>query len=178
MLKKILIGLVLILGLIAVVAALQPSDFKVTRSITVSASPATVFGQVNDLHQWQAWSPWAKLDPNAKMDYQGPQAGVGSSFHWAGNKEVGEGTMTISESHPNDLVRFNLDFVKPFEGHNTAEFHFKPEGDRTVVDWSMEGKKNFIFKVVGLFVNCDKMVGGQFEKGLAELKTVSEAAPK
>ncbi len=133
---------------------------------------------MNDFHNWEAWSPWAKLDPAAKATFEGPSTGTGAIFKWAGNKEVGEGSMTITESRPSDLIRIKLEFLRPFEATNSAEFTFKPEGNRTGVTWSMEGKNNFIAKAVCLFMNMDKMVGGQFEQGLAQMKAVVEAAPK
>lgn len=175
MIIKILFVVVLVLALLAIVAALRPDDFSVTRSAIMAAPAAGVFEQVNDLYKWQAWSPWAKLDPQAKTSYTGPAAGEGASFRWEGNRNVGVGTMTIVESRPAERVKFRLDFEKPFAGTNAAEFTFKPEGDKTVVTWSMYGKSNFMAKVVGLFVNCDKMVGEQFDKGLADLKTIAEA---
>ena len=133
---------------------------------------------MNDFHNWEAWSPWAKLDPAAKATFEGPSTGTGAIFKWVGNKEVGEGSMTITESRPSDLIRIKLEFLRPFEATNSAEFTFKPEGNRTAVTWSMEGKNNFIAKAVCLFMNMDKMVGGQFEQGLAQMKAVVEAAPK
>lgn len=178
MLKKILMIFVLLIVGFAIVVAMRPSDFRVERSSTIAAPPAAVFAQVNDFHKWEAWSPWAKLDPNAKTSYEGSPAGQGAVFHWAGNKDVGEGSMTILESKPNEMIRIRLDFVKPFKGTNTAEFTFKPEGDKTKVTWSMFGKNNFIAKAIGLFIDCDKMVGGMFEKGLASMKTIAETAPQ
>ena len=178
MIKKILIVLVGIVAALTVVVALRPADFRIARSASFSAPPAAVFEQVNDLHKFQEWSPWAKLDPAAKNSFQGPPAGTGAAFSWAGNMEVGEGTMTITESRPGELVRFRLDFRKPISGTNTAEFTFQPEGGGTLVTWSTEGKNGFIAKAVGLVMDCDKMVGGQFEKGLADLKKIVEAAPK
>jgi hypothetical protein len=130
---------------------------------------------VNELHKWDAWSPWAKLDPNAKNTFEGPPAGTGAVMCWAGNKNVGEGSMTITESCANELVQFRLEFLKPFKGTNTAEFIFKPQGDQTHVTWSMYGENNFLSKVIGIFINCEKMVGGQFEQGFANLKEVVEA---
>ncbi len=178
MFRKILITFVVIVVVFVAVVAMRPSEFRVTRSATVSAPPAVVFAQVNDLHKWEAWSPWAKLDPAAKQTFEGPPAGTGAVLRWAGNNQVGEGSMTIIESRPNELVRFNLEFLKPFAATNTAEFSFKPQGNQTVVTWSMFGNNNFIAKAVGLFVDCEKMVGGQFEQGLAQMKSVVEAAPK
>jgi uncharacterized protein YndB with AHSA1/START domain len=178
MLKIILISLAAVLVVFAVVAAMQPEDFRVVRTATISAPPAVVFAQVNDLHQWQGWSPWAKMDPAAKNSYAGPKTGNGASFSWVGNSKVGEGTMTIVESRPGELVRLNLEFRKPFKGTNTAEFSFKGGDNQTAVTWSMEGKKNFVAKAFGLFMNCDAMVGGQFEEGLANLKAIAEAAAR
>lgn len=129
MLKKILITLAVIIVVFAVIVALQPSDFRVARTATISAPPPAVFAQVNDFHKWEAWSPWAKLDPAAKNSFEGPAAGRGAIFKWSGNNEVGEGSMTITESRPSDLIKIKLDFTKPFEATNTTEFTFKPEGN-------------------------------------------------
>jgi uncharacterized protein YndB with AHSA1/START domain len=178
MLKKILIALAVIVAVFAVIVAMQPPEFRVARTATISAPPAAVFAQVNDLHKWEAWSPWAKLDPAMKKTYEGAPAGTGAVHTWAGNNDVGEGRMTIVESRPNELIRFKLEFLKPFTATNTAEFSFKPEGNQTVVTWSMTGENNFIAKALHLFMNMDKMVGGDFEKGLAQMKSVAEAAPK
>ncbi|MCE9625646.1 MAG: SRPBCC family protein [Deltaproteobacteria bacterium] len=176
MFKKILVSFAAILAVFSIIVALRPSEFHVERSAAISASPAVVFEQVNDLHKWEAWSPWAKLDPKAKVSYEGPAAGNGATFHWDGNNAVGAGSMTIADSRPNELVKFNLEFLKPFKGTNVATFTFKPQGEQTLVTWSMDGKNNFISKAIGLFIDCDKMVGGQFEKGLADMKTIAEAA--
>lgn len=178
MIIKILIGLVVIVVVSAVIVALQPSEFRVVRSATISARAPAVFAQVNDFHKWEAWNPWAKLDPAMKQTYEGAPAGTGAIYTWSGNKEVGEGRMTLTESRPNELIRIKLEFFKPFRATNTAEFTFKPEGNQTTVTWSMTGENNFIAKAVHLFMNMDKMVGGQFEKGLAQMKSVVEAAAK
>jgi len=176
MLTTILIVLaVAIVGFIAVVA-MQPAESRVTRSAPVSAPPPAVFAQVNDLRNWDAWSPWAKLDPAAKATFEGPPAGTGAAFAWSGNNKLGEGRMTITESRPNELIRFRLEFVRPFKATNTAEFTFRPESGQTVVTWSMSGTNNFMAKAVGLFINCDRMVGGQFEQGLASMRAVVEGA--
>lgn len=178
MLSSILIAIAVIVVLFVIIAAMRPDDFVVKRSGTVSAPAEVVFAQVNDLHQWEAWSPWAKLDPNAKNTYEGPTAGVGAAMVWVGNNRVGEGRMTITESRPGKLVRFKLEFQKPFKATNIAEFTFKLEGSQTTVVWSMSGKNNFMFKAMGLFMNCDKMVGSQFETGLARLKSLAELTAK
>jgi len=178
MLKKIFIGLAIFLAVFAAVVALQPAAYRVARSTTITAPPALIFGQVNDLHKWQEFSPWTKLDPSAKITFEGPVAGTGATFTWAGNSDIGAGRMTLTECHPTDLIRFRLDFTKPFEDTSIAEFAFKPAGNQTEVTWSMSGRKNFVSKAVCLFVSMDKMLGGDFEDGLARLKSLSEAAAK
>jgi hypothetical protein len=174
MLKKILLVTAVLVAVFIVVVAMQPAEFRVARTTVIAASPATVFAKVNDLRTWRQFSPWARLDPNAKATFAGPETGTGSSFAWAGNREVGEGTMTIVESRPHELIRFKLEFVKPFEGTNDAEFTFRPVGARTEVTWSMSGKNTFFFKAVGLFLDCEKLIGPQFEEGLGNLKALSE----
>jgi uncharacterized protein YndB with AHSA1/START domain len=175
MLKKILIGLALIIIVFLIVVALQPADFRITRAATIAAPPADVFPHVNDFHKWRAWSPWEKRDPDMERTYDGPSAGEGSKYTWAGNSEVGEGRMTITESRPGELIRIKLEFLKPMSATNTTAFTFKPEGDGTVVTWDMSGKNNFMGKAFSLFVNMDKMVGDDFETGLANLKSVAES---
>jgi hypothetical protein len=176
MLLKIFVGVVALLVVFALVIATRPADFRISRSAVIPASPAAVFAQVNDFHNWEAWSPWAKMDPDAKSTFDGPTSGVGSKFHWAGNSQVGEGNMTIAESRPNDVIRIDLEFLKPFAAKNLAEFTFKPVDDGTEVNWTMTGKNNFMGKAFSLFVDCDKMVGGQFEQGLANITSVVESA--
>jgi hypothetical protein len=168
---------VLIIGFVVLVAV-QPADFCITRSATMTAPAADVFAQVNDFHKWDAWSPWAKIDPALKQTYAGAAAGTGAIYSWVGNKQVGEGRMTMTESRPNELIQIKLEFIKPFTATNMAEFTFKPDGNQTLVTWSMTGKKNFMFKAVGLFMNMDKMVGGDFEKGLAAMRGIVESAPR
>jgi len=175
MLETILIVLAAIVVVFVAVVALQPAEFRIVRSRTISAPPPDVFAQVNDFHNWTAWSPWEKLDPALKRTHEGAPAGTGAIYSWVGNKKVGEGRMTLTESHPSDLIRIKLEFLKPFKATNTAEFTFKPEGNQTVVTWSMTGRKNFLLKGFGLFMNMDKMIGGDFEKGLANMKAVVEA---
>lgn len=178
MLKIVLISLAVIIVVFIIIVALQPKEFRVARSAKISAPPSAVFAQVNDFHGWAAWNPWGKLDPTMKQVYEGAHAGVGAIYSWVGNKEVGEGRMMIIESRPSDLIRVKLEFLKPFAATNTAEFTFKPEGTQTAVTWSMFGDKNFMAKAVHLFISMDKMIGGQFEKGLADMKSIVEAAPK
>jgi len=174
-LKRILLGFLAILVIFAIVVACQPPDFSVARSAAMAAPSGTVFAQVNDFHKWEAWSPWAKLDPAMKTTYEGASSGTGSIYIWAGNDKIGEGRMTILESRPGELVRIKLEFLKPFAATNQADFTLKGEGAQTSVTWTMTGKKNFIQKAFCMFMDMDKMVGGDFEKGLAQIKTVVEA---
>ena len=178
MLKKILIGLVAVVVIFVIVVATRPSEFRVSRSVTMNAPAAAIFPHVNELKKWEPWSPWMKLDPNAKSTFEGPEGGKGAAMTWAGNNEVGEGKMTITESKPNELVRFHLEFYKPMAGTSEAEFTFKPEGSGTTVTWSMSGKNNFIAKAMCMFMNMDEMVGGQFEKGLNSIKATVETPAK
>jgi polyketide cyclase/dehydrase/lipid transport protein len=178
MLKKLLIGLIAIVAVFAVVVALQPSEYRISRSAMVAASASDVFAQVNDFHNWQAWSPWAKLDPAAKTTFEGSPAGQGAVFAWSGNDKVGEGRMTLTESRPGKLVRIKTDFVKPFVGTSASEFAFKPEGNQTAVTWSTSGQHNFISKAICMFMSMDKMLGGDMERGLAQMKSLAEAARK
>ena len=178
MLIKILIAFAVIVIVLVIVVAMQPSEFRVARSATMSAPAPAVFAQVNDFHKWEAWNPWGKIDPAMKQTYEGAPAGVGAIYTWVGNKNVGEGRMTLTESRPSDLIRIKLEFFKPFAGTNIAEFTFKPEGNQTAVTWSMAGKNNFMAKAIHLFMNMDKMIGGQFETGLAQMKLIVEAALK
>jgi hypothetical protein len=174
-LKKVLIGFVAILAIFSIVVALQPPDFAISRTASMAVPPAAPFAQVNDFHHWEAWSPWAKLDPAMKTTIEGPASGTGAIYTWAGNDQVGEGRMTILDSRPGELVRIKLEFLKPFAATNQADFTFKGDAARTTVTWAMSGRKNFIQKAFCLFMDMDKMVGADFEKGLAQMKTAVEA---
>ncbi|HEV2696004.1 MAG TPA: SRPBCC family protein [Verrucomicrobiae bacterium] len=171
----ILLALAFIAVIFIIAIAGQPDEFVVSRSVKISAPPENVFPHVNDLHKWQAWSPWAKLDPNAKNTFEGPTAGVGSSMAWVRNNKVGAGKMTITDSKPVEVVRFRLDFLKPMKATNTAEFTFRAEGGQTSVNWTMIGQGCLMGKVFGLLMNCEKMCGDQFLQGLANLKKVAES---
>jgi hypothetical protein len=173
MVFKILLILLALIALFLIVAAFQPSEFRITRSGLIAAPPPVVFGHVNDLRKWEAWSPWAKLDPAMKQAYDGPASGVGAVSAWAGNKQVGEGKMSIMESRPFDLIRIQLEFYKPMAATHETEFHFAPEGDQTRVIWSMTGRRNFMMKAFGLLMNMDKRVGRQLEEGLSRLNAVA-----
>lgn len=173
-LRNFFLGLLAVVIILVIVVALQPSEFRVTRSTVIAVPPAEAFAQVNSFHKWEAWSPWAKLDPQSTAEFDGPPSGKGAIFMWAGNDQVGEGRMTITESQPYELIRIHLEFFKPMADTSTTEFTFTPEGDETKVTWSMFGKSNFIQKAVCLVMNMDQMLGGYFETGLAQMKKVAE----
>lgn len=177
MLKKILIGLGAALALLLIVIAVQPAEFHIERPITMNAPPEAAFAQVNDFHAWGKWSPWDKMDPAMKRTYEGAPSGAGAQYAWVGNSQVGEGRMTIEKSEPSQIV-IKLEFLKPFAATNTATFTFTktPEGNKTT--WGMDGHNNFFSKAFSLFMNMDKLVGGDFERGLAAMKTAAEAAPR
>jgi len=182
MIKKTLLTIVIVVVVLAVaficIVALQPSHYHIERSASVNAPASVVFNQVNDFHKWDAWSPWAKLDPNMKQSYEGAPAGNGAMYSWTGNDQVGQGRMTITDSKPSELVKIKLEFIKPWTATNLTDFIFAPQGNQTSVKWTMDGDNTFMGKAFGLFMNMDKMVGGDFEKGLAQMKAVAEAAAK
>jgi hypothetical protein len=178
MLIKILIGVAVVIALLAIFIATRPAEFSMSRSATMATTPASVFTQVNDFHKWEAWSPWAKMDPDCKNSFSGPASGKGAKFAWDGNKAVGAGNMEITESAPNDHIRIRLEFVRPFAGVNDTLFTFKPIGDKTNVNWAMSGRNNFITKAISLFMDCDAMVGPQFEQGLASMEAAAVADSK
>ena|SRR5438105_738947 len=174
MLTNSLIVVAVVVMALGAVVVMQPSEFRVARTATIAAPAPAVFNQVNDFHNWAAWNPWATLDPGMKQTYEGAPAGTGAIYTWAGNRQVGEGRMTLTESRPSDLIRIRLEFLKPLAAISTAEFTFKPEGKQTVVTWSMVGRNNFMAKAVHLVMNIDRMIGGNFEQGLARMKAVVE----
>jgi hypothetical protein len=164
-----------VLAFVAVVAS-RPSIFRVERSATISAPAEAIFDLVNDFHHWEKWSPWAKLDPNAKMTFEGPAKGVGAIQRWEGNSKVGAGSATIIESQQDSLVKIRLEFLRPFKATNIADFVLEQQADQTRVTWTMSGKAGFMSKAFGMFFDCEKMVGKDFEKGLTQMKAVSESS--
>ena len=166
--------LVLAAAAFAGLVALQSADFRIVRTARIAAAPSAVFAQVNDFHKWQAWSPWLALDPAAKTTFEGPAAGKGAGFGWSGNDKVGEGHMLVTDSNPSDLVRIKLDFVKPMASTAMTDITFKPVGSETEVTWAMYGENGFVGRAMCFFVSIDKMAGGDFERGLANLKKVAE----
>lgn len=172
-LAAIFVFLVALVGMIE----MQPDTFRLERSRQMAAPPEAVFAQVNDFHNWQAWSPWAKLDPNAKNTYSGAESGEGAQFAWEGNDEVGAGQMTITESKPSELVKLKLEFIKPMQNTCDTIFTFKPESGGTLMTWKMEGPNSFLGKALHLVIDMDKMVGTQFEQGLTSIQQIVEQKP-
>ena len=173
--KKALIAILIIVAAVVVLIATRPATFHIERSVEIGAPAEIPFAMVNGLKQWEAWSPWDKLDPNLQRTYEGPESGVGAKYHWVGNDDVGEGRMSITESVPNQKVVFDLEFLKPMEAKHTTTFTFAPEADNTKVVWAMDGNHNFMGKAFGLFMDMDAMVGADFAKGLSQMKTAAEA---
>ena len=179
MLGKILIALIVIVAAFAIMVATRPAEFHIERSIAVMAPTGSVFAQVNDLHAWAAWSPWEKLDPKMEKTYGGPPFGLGATYAWRSDSgKVGQGRMTIERSDVPSLVVVKLEFIKPFAATNTVTFSFHATAEGTKVTWAMDGRNGFMGKSFALLMNMDKTVGGDFERGLAGLKAVAEAAPK
>ena len=174
MLKTIGLVVVLILVVILVLALTKPNTFRVERSVTINASPEKVATLVNDFHQWDRWSPWAKLDPGMKTVYSGSQMGPGAVYEWEGNSKVGKGRMEIVSTDPAKTT-VKLDFLKPFESHNMTNFVLEPEGAAsTRVSWIMTGPMNFMTKVMAVFTDMNKMIGPDFDRGLANMKAAAE----
>lgn len=174
MAKKIGIAVLGLLVVLIVVIALRPAHFRIERSAVVAAPPSAVFEQVNDFHNWPKWSPWEKLDPGMKKTFSGPPAGNGAAYAWTGNDKAGEGKMTITGSKPSEQVDIQLEFIKPFAATNQATFKLTPSGAGTNVQWVMEGNNGFVSKAFALFVDVDKMVGKDFEQGLANLNVAAK----
>lgn len=176
MLKKILLVLAALIAVFVVYVALQPAAFSVARSIEISAPPEKIFPHVNSLKKFNDWSPWAKLDPNSKMEFSGPDEGEGAVAKWKGNHEVGEGTMTITKSTPHSNVEMSLEFVEPMPGIADVDFKLEPTGQNTNVTWAMSSSHGFIERAICtlMMINPEKMIGEKYEEGLANLKKLVE----
>jgi uncharacterized protein YndB with AHSA1/START domain len=174
MVKKIVLGLLAAIVLLLVFATTRPDSFRVERSISIKAEPAKVYALLNDFHQFPNWSPWQNLDPAMKVTYSGAPSGQGAIYEWSGNDAVGAGRMEILKSVPDTSVTVKLDFLKPFEGHNTTEYTLGSNAGSTTMTWAMFGPSPYISKVMGVFVSMDSMIGKDFERGLANLKAVAE----
>lgn len=174
MLKIMLIVVVLLIAAVLVYAATKPDTFRIQRTANINASPDKVFEFINDFHTWASWSPWEKKDPAMKKTHSGAEQGKGAVLEWDGNKDVGTGRMEVLESVPASKIVIKLDFLKPFEAHNQAEFTLTPNANSTQVTWAMHGPQPFMMKVMDIVMNMDKMVGEDFEEGLANLKALAE----
>lgn len=173
MLKKIGLGVLALVAILLVVIATRPAAFRIQRTATIAAPPAVVFAQIEDFHRWDRWNPFEKGDTTMKKTYEGA-GGVGSAYHYV-SRYAGEGRMTFTQIAPHQRLGIRADFIKPFAATNQVEFTLTPVPEGVSVTWAMSGRNPFLGKAISLFVNMDRMVGGQFEKGLADLKTVSEA---
>jgi uncharacterized protein YndB with AHSA1/START domain len=176
-LKIIASLVVLAVVVVLVLAARKPDHFRVQRSASIAAPPERIFPLINDFHRWGRWSPYEHKDPDMKRTFSGAVSGRGSIYEWAGNSNVGSGRMEIVESSAPSRIAIQLDFLKPFEGHNIATFTMEPAGGTTNVTWVMDGPTPLIGKIMHVFLNMDRMVGTDFEAGLANLKTVAEHEP-
>jgi len=174
MIKIIALVVVVLVAALLIFAATKPDTFRVQREASIKAPPEKIFAQINDLHRWGSWSPWEKLDPAMKRTHSGATQGKGAVYEWDGNHNVGKGRMEITDTSPPSKVVIKLDFVKPFEAHNIAEFTLEVNGDFTNVTWAMHGPNPYLAKVVHTIFSMDRMVGKQFETGLANLKTIAE----
>lgn len=175
MLNIILLLALLIVAVLAY-AATRPNRFAVQRATRINASAATVWPLLIDFHRWPEWSPWDKLDPNMQRTHRGAEQGVGAIYEWTGNSKVGAGRMEITELQAHSHVKIQLDFFRPFKSSNVAEYTLSSQGDATEVTWAMSGPATLITKLMGIFVSMDKMVGKDFEAGLAQMKSIAEKA--
>lgn len=174
MLKKILIVLVLAIAGVLLYAATKPDTFEVQRRATIAAPPDKVFALIDDFHHWGAWSPWEKLDPAMTRTFEGPASGTGAVYAWKGNKDVGQGRMEITESTPSSRIAIKLDFIEPMESNNVTEFVLAPKDGGTEVTWTMRGPSPYLTKVMDTVVGMDRMIGKDFEAGLANMKAAAE----
>ena len=169
------IGIIVIAVVVLLVyAATKPDTFRIQRSATIQAPPEKIYPHINDFHRWAAWSPWEKLDPDLKRTHSGAASGKGTVYEWEGNKKVGKGRMEITDESPPSKIIIKLDFFRPFEAHNTAEFTLAANGSATTVTWAMLGTMPYMMKVMSVFMNMDRMIGENFETGLANLKAIAE----
>jgi hypothetical protein len=175
MITWILLSLLAIVAVLAIVIATRPSAYTVTRSATLTAPAPVVFSAVNDFRNWEAWSPWAKRDPDMETTYSGPESGTGAEYAWKGNTDVGSGRMTIRDSRPNEHIAIELEFKEPFASVSDTSFRFTTVPDGTEVTWSMSGTNGFAAKAFSLFMNVEKMIGKDFEQGLAQMAVVVKA---
>jgi len=174
MLKKIAIAIVVVIAAILIYAATRPDTFRVERTATMKAPPDRIYAVLSDFQKWGAWSPWEKKDPAMKRTFGATTSGVGAKYAWEGNKDVGRGSMEIVEATPPSRLKLKLDFIEPFEAHNTVDYTLTPSGGSTTVNWAISGPMPYVSKVMCIFVSMDSMIGKDFEAGLANLKAVVE----
>jgi len=174
MVKKIFIVLLVLGAGVVVFASTRPDNYHVERATRMAAPAAVIFAQLEDFKAWPTWSPWEKKDPQMTKTFSGPPTGVGSSYAWKGNKEVGSGRMSIVVSEPPSHIRYQLEFLEPFAAVAATGFTLVPQGDQTLVTWAMDGSNNFLGKVFSIFMDMNKLIGGDFETGLSALKMVAE----
>lgn len=180
--RSIVRRVLLTLGLVVVVlvggvlglAATKPDEFRIERSLAIDAPPEAIYPLIADFHQWEAWSPFEKVDPNAKKSFSGADSGLGAKYAWEGNAQAGAGNIEVTSAEPPHRLTMDLNMVKPFECHNVVEFTLEPQGDATVVTWAMSGKSHYCAKIMQVFCDMDAMCGGQFEEGLAQMKSIAE----
>lgn len=175
MLKKVVIAIGVAIVLFLGFAATREDQYRVERSTKIAASAEQVFKMIDNFHEWEAWSPWAKIDPAMKTTYSGAASGTGAIYRWVGNDQVGEGQMEVLATTPGESVKIKLDFLKPFASTNSTDFTIKPNEGGVTVNWVMVGQKDFMAKVVMMFMDMDKTIGADFEKGLQQMKTAAEA---
>lgn len=171
---RMILWIVIVLVVACLLYATTRPNLVVQRSVVIQAPAEKIYPLLNNFHEWSAWSPWEKLDPGMHKTYTGPESGRGAGYAWQGNKEVGQGSMEITDSAPGNHVTIKLDFIKPFEGHNITEFTLEPQENSTHVTWTLQSNGSYRAKLIGVFVNMDKLIGTDFERGLANLKAVSE----
>jgi hypothetical protein len=174
MFKTIAAVAVVLVGALLGFAGTRPDSLHVERTATIKAAPDKIFPLIADFHRWSSWSTYEKVDPAMKRDYSGAANGTGAVYEWEGNMQVGQGRMEILDASQPSRVTIRLDFIKPLEGHDVAEFTLVPQGDSTTVTWTMDGPTPYVGKLIGVFLNMDAMIGDQFETGLANLKAIAE----
>lgn len=173
-LSYVALGLVALIAIFLIVAAMRPNSFRVERSIDINAPAEKVFPLINDYKHWGSWSPYENIDPEMKRTFSGAPSGKGSVYEWNGNKNIGRGRMEIIDEAPPSKIIIKLDFFSPFEAHNTAEFTMRPKGNATNVTWAMQGPVPYMMKIMHMFINMDRMCGDQFQQGLTSMKAVAE----
>lgn len=169
------LALMLLIGGLLAFASTRPDEMHIERTADVKAPALVVFNIINNLQRWSEWSPYDKFDPNMKKSFKGPQQGPGAIYEWNGNGNVGEGRLTITDSKPGEIVTMKLEFTRPFNCNNQVNFRLTPTDKGTQVSWIMDGKNTLMSKVMGIFMDMDAMVGGDFVEGLKNLDKVAQA---